>query len=71
MRRLITLLIGLLLTAAGFGVQAQTAPAPAKQAAKPAKPASLLPAGYDEVDISILDWIAAEGLRFGRSFVKM
>jgi hypothetical protein len=38
---------------------------------QPAKPASLLPAGYDEVDISILDWIAAEGLRFGRSFVKM
>ena len=38
---------------------------------QPAKPASLLSAGYDEVDISILDWIAAEGLRFGRSFVKM
>ena len=40
MRRLITLLIGMLLTAAGFCAQAQTAPAPAKQAAKPAaKPA--------------------------------
>jgi hypothetical protein len=44
MRRLITLLIGMLLAGAGFSVQAQTAPAPAKktakQAAKPgAKPA--------------------------------
>jgi hypothetical protein len=25
-----------------------------------------LPAGYEEVDIAILDWIAAEGRRVGR-----
>ena len=36
-----------------------------------AKPASHLPVGFDEVDISILDWIAAEGQRVGRSFVRM
>jgi type IV pilus assembly protein PilP len=36
MRRLKTLLIGILLTAAGFSAQAQTAPAPAKPAAKAA-----------------------------------
>ncbi len=38
---------------------------------RPAKPASRLPAGFDEVDISILDWIAGEGQRVGRSFVRM
>ncbi len=38
---------------------------------QPAKPASRLPAGYDEVDISILDWIAAQGQRVGRSCVRM
>ena len=38
---------------------------------QPAKPASRLPTGFDEVDISILDWIAAEGQRVGRSFVRM
>jgi Tfp pilus assembly protein PilP len=36
MRRLKTLLIALLLTAVGFGAQAQTTPPPAKHAAKPA-----------------------------------
>ena len=30
-----------------------------------------LPAGFEEADIAILDWIAAEGLRAGRSFVRM
>ncbi len=39
MRRSITLLIGIVLTAAGFGVQAQTAPASAKHGAKPARKA--------------------------------
>jgi len=38
---------------------------------QPVKPASRLPAGFDEVDISILDWIAREGQRVGGSFVKM
>jgi hypothetical protein len=33
--------------------------------AQPAKPAPHFPAGFDEVDISILDWIAAEGRRVG------
>jgi Tfp pilus assembly protein PilP len=43
MRRLKTLLIGILLAAAGFGAQAQTAPAPAKQSAKPATKAAKSP----------------------------
>jgi hypothetical protein len=30
-----------------------------------------LPAEFEEVDIAILDWIAAEGHRAGRSFVRM
>ncbi len=33
--------------------------------AQPAKSASHFPAGFDEVDISILDWIAAEARRVG------
>lgn len=28
---------------------------------------SRLPAGFDDVDIAVLDWIAAEGRRLGRS----
>jgi hypothetical protein len=39
--------------------------------AEPAKPALRFPPGFDEVDISILDWIAGEGQRVGRSFVRM
>lgn len=30
-----------------------------------------LPAGFDAVDIAVLDWIAAEGRRAGRRFVRM
>jgi len=30
-----------------------------------------LPAGFDEVDVAILDWIAAEGRRSGRRFARM
>ena len=33
--------------------------------AQPAKPVPHFPAGFDEVDIAILDWIAAEGRRVG------
>lgn len=33
---------------------------------QPAKPARPLPAGFEEVDIAILEWIAAEGRRAGR-----
>src|SRR5262249_61958937 len=41
MRRAKTLIIGMLLAASGFGLCAQTAPAPApKPASKPAKPAT-------------------------------
>jgi hypothetical protein len=36
-----------------------------------ATPVKRLPAGFDEVDIAILDWIAAEGWRVGRSFLRM
>ena len=36
-----------------------------------AAPAKRLPDGFDDVDVAILDWIAAEGRRVGRSFVRM
>lgn len=39
--------------------------------AQQAKSAPRFPAGYDEVDVSILDWIAGEGRRVGRSFARM
>jgi len=35
------------------------------------KPAVRLPAGFDAVDLAILDWIAAEGRRAGRSFQRI
>jgi hypothetical protein len=33
---------------------------------QPAKPARPLPAGFEAVDLAILEWIAAEGRRAGR-----
>jgi len=30
-----------------------------------------LPAGFDEADIAILEWIATEARRAGQSFVRM
>jgi len=30
-----------------------------------------LPAGFDEVDVAVLDWIAAEGRRAGSTLVRM
>ncbi len=30
-----------------------------------------LPFGYDEADVAILDWIAAEGRRAGQNFIRM
>jgi hypothetical protein len=30
-----------------------------------------LPAGFDEVDVIILDWIAAEGRRAGRRYLPV
>jgi hypothetical protein len=30
-----------------------------------------LPAGYDDVDVAILEWIAAEGRRARRSYLPM
>ncbi len=33
--------------------------------------AKRLPDGFDDVDVAILDWIAAEGCRLGRSFTRM
>lgn len=38
--------------------------------AEPALRQRLL-AGFDEADIAILDWIAAEGRRAGQNFVRM
>ena len=34
-------------------------------------PVRRLPAGFEDVDVAILDWIAAEGRRAGRSLVKL
>jgi hypothetical protein len=36
-----------------------------------AAPRVRLPAGFDEVDIAVLDWIVAEGHRVGRNFAPM
>jgi hypothetical protein len=36
-----------------------------------AAPGRRLPAGFDEVDIAILDWIIAEGSRLGRRYAPM
>jgi hypothetical protein len=33
----------------------------------PGRTAPRLPAGFDDVDLAVLDWIAAEGRRLGRS----
>lgn len=44
--------------------------APAGEAA-PVGKSRLLPAGFDEVDIAILEWIAAEGRRLGRGMARL
>jgi hypothetical protein len=36
-----------------------------------ARPPVDLPAGFDKVDVAILEWIAAEGRRIGRGFARM
>jgi len=36
-----------------------------------AAPEHRLPAGFDETDLAILDWIAAEGRRAGQDFIRM
>lgn len=33
--------------------------------------AERLPDRFDDVDVAVLDWIAAEGRRIGRGFVRM
>jgi len=38
---------------------------------EPARPASRFPVGFEDVDVAVLEWIAAEGRRLGRSFVQM
>jgi len=35
----------------------------------PVGPAKRLPAGFDEADVAVLDWIVAEGRRLGRRLV--
>jgi hypothetical protein len=35
------------------------------------RPAPCLPAGFDDVDLAVLDWIAAEGRRLGRSLLSI
>ena len=34
------------------------------------RPMPSLPAGFDDSDIAVLDWIAAEGRRLGRSILR-
>ena len=39
--------------------------------AKAEKPLARLPAGFEVVDVAVLEWIAAEGRRAGRSLLRM
>jgi hypothetical protein len=39
--------------------------------AQPHRPTQTLPAGFNCTDIAVLDWIAAEGRRQGRSHLPM
>jgi hypothetical protein len=34
-------------------------------------PVALLPPGFDEVDLAVLNWLAAEGQRLRRSFARL
>ncbi len=54
-----------LLTLAALIAHSQILVAPARSDAR------RFPAGFDDVDIAILEWIAAEGRRAGRVFVRM
>ena len=36
-----------------------------------ARPAVDLPDGFTEVDVAVLEWIAAEGRRFGQGFTRL
>jgi hypothetical protein len=40
-------------------------------AAAPSAKTISLPAGFDDVDAAVLNWIVAEGRRIGRSFARM
>ena len=37
----------------------------------PGQTAPRLPAGFDDVDLAVLDWIAAEGRRIGRGYARL
>jgi hypothetical protein len=39
--------------------------------AKAEKPLARLPAGFEAVDVAVLEWIAVEGRRAGRSLLRM
>jgi hypothetical protein len=39
--------------------------------AKAEEPLACLPAGFEAVDVAVLEWIAAEGRRAGRSLLRM
>jgi hypothetical protein len=34
-------------------------------------PVTLLPPGFDEVDLAVLNWLAAEGQRLRRDFARL
>jgi hypothetical protein len=34
-------------------------------------PSRRLPAGFEDIDVAILDWIAAEGRRAGRNLIRV
>jgi hypothetical protein len=34
-------------------------------------PVTLLPSGFDEVDLAVLNWLAAEGQRLRRDFARL
>jgi hypothetical protein len=39
--------------------------------ARPRRPVTCLPVGFDDIDIAVLDWIAAEGRRLGRGLLPI
>lgn len=51
-------------------VQALTALIARSPIVTPRQPARL-PAGFGDVEVAVLDWIASEGRRIGRCFVLM
>ena len=57
--------------AAVFALMAHSQIVVAERAGKGAAKSQSLPAGFDDVDIAILEWIAAEGRRLGHGIARL